>query len=132
MRTRDEDGISLSGKELDFFCPVCFDQKLQVAELEGSQACACSACQGFLIDSISLGTLISVLRAQYQGADDKPIMLNSMELEKKFDCPACFQPMYTHPYHGPGNVVINSCSTCQLNWLDAGEFSKIIRAPGRR
>lgn len=129
---QNEDGISLTGKELDFFCPVCFDQHLQVATLKSSQVCACSCCLGFLIDSISLGSLIGILRAEYKGADDKPVMMDRTELESKFNCPACFDPMYTHPYHGPGNVVLNSCSQCQLNWLDAGELSKIVRAPGRR
>lgn len=127
-----DDEITLTGRELEFFCPICFDQNLQVATLQDSQVCACPCCHGFLIDSVSLGALIGALRANYKGADDRPKMMDRSELATKFNCPTCFEPMYTHPYHGPGNVVLNSCSLCQLNWLDAGELSKIVRAPGRR
>ena len=130
------DGLEFLGNELELFwehfCPVCSDANLQVASINGTQACGCANCQGFLIDSISLGIIINVLRAEYQGTIDKPVMIDTKELEKIMNCPACFDKMYTHPYHGPGNVVVNSCSGCQLNWLDAGELAKIIRAPGRR
>ena len=127
-----EDGIQFTGNELEFYCPVCDDQQLEVATLHGTQVCACKSCFGFLLDGESLGFLITGLRATYKGPDDKPVMINPRELDETMNCPACFQTMYTHPYHGPGNVVVNSCSGCQLNWLDQGEFAKIIRAPGRR
>ena len=32
----------------------------------------------------------------------------------------------------PGNIVIDTCIGCKLAWLDHGELSKIVRAPGRR
>jgi Zn-finger nucleic acid-binding protein len=126
------DGLQLTNSELDFFCPVCHDENLQVATFHGTQVCGCGKCNGFLVDSESFGVLIASLRASYRGPDDKPIMMNSQELNMTMNCPACYDSMYTHPYHGPGNVVINSCSGCKLNWLDQGEFAKIIRAPGRR
>jgi Zn-finger nucleic acid-binding protein len=39
--------------------------------------------------------------------------------------------MDTHPYLGPGHIVIDSCSECGLNWLDSGELMRIVRAPDR-
>jgi hypothetical protein len=39
--------------------------------------------------------------------------------------------METHPYYGPGNVVIDSCLQCELIWLDFGELRQIVAAPGR-
>jgi hypothetical protein len=39
--------------------------------------------------------------------------------------------MEVHPYYGPGNVVIDSCSACDLIWLDHGELKQISDAPGR-
>ncbi len=33
--------------------------------------------------------------------------------------------MDAHPYYGGGNVVIDTCATCQLVWLDFGELRKI-------
>jgi Zn-finger nucleic acid-binding protein len=38
--------------------------------------------------------------------------------------------MDTHYYAGPGNIVIDDCSGCRLNWLDYGELARIIHAPG--
>jgi Zn-finger nucleic acid-binding protein len=37
--------------------------------------------------------------------------------------------MDTHYYAGPGNIVIDDCPSCELNWLDAGELMTIVRAP---
>jgi Zn-finger nucleic acid-binding protein len=37
----------------------------------------------------------------------------------------------THYYGGPGNVIIDDCSRCELNWLDNGELMTIVRAPHR-
>jgi Zn-finger nucleic acid-binding protein len=38
--------------------------------------------------------------------------------------------MEVHPYYGPGNVVMDSCTTCDLVWLDVGELKQISEAPG--
>jgi Zn-finger nucleic acid-binding protein len=40
--------------------------------------------------------------------------------------------MDTHPYGGPGNVIIDTCENCSLNWLDYGELQHIVRAPDER
>ena len=125
------DGIEFIGNETDFLCPVCTDSSLVVSSLNGMQVCGCKTCKGFLVDSVSFGALVTTLRVEYRGAEDI-VLMNSRELDKVINCPTCFNPMYTHPYHGPGNVVVNSCSECQLNWLDEGELAKIIRAPGKR
>jgi Zn-finger nucleic acid-binding protein len=37
--------------------------------------------------------------------------------------------MDTHPYAGPGNVIIDSCGDCWLLWLDRGELARIAHAP---
>ena len=39
--------------------------------------------------------------------------------------------MSTHPYYGPGNIVIDSCEGCDAVWLDFGELTQITDAPGR-
>jgi Zn-finger nucleic acid-binding protein len=39
--------------------------------------------------------------------------------------------MLTHPYYGPGNVVIDNCAECDAIWLDFGELKQIVSAPGR-
>jgi Zn-finger nucleic acid-binding protein len=30
---------------------------------------------------------------------------------------------------GPGNVVIDTCERCRVNWLDSGELRRIAVAP---
>jgi Zn-finger nucleic acid-binding protein len=37
--------------------------------------------------------------------------------------------MAAHIYGGPGNVVIDSCENCQVNWLDHGELRRMALAP---
>jgi Zn-finger nucleic acid-binding protein len=39
--------------------------------------------------------------------------------------------METHPYGGGGNVIIEDCERCELNWLDHGELERIVQAPDR-
>jgi Zn-finger nucleic acid-binding protein len=36
--------------------------------------------------------------------------------------------MQNHFYGGPGNLVIDTCERCHLNWLDPGELRRIARA----
>jgi Zn-finger nucleic acid-binding protein len=132
MAIRGSLDIRFSEKRAGFRCPVCRDQDLAVANVADTQAACCGGCRGLLIDSVSLGAIIQSLRATYRGSDDRPHPLNAGELNGRLMCPVCRNAMYTHPYHGPGNVVINSCSGCQLTWLDDGELASIIQAPGRR
>jgi len=37
--------------------------------------------------------------------------------------------MLGHFYGGPGNIVLDTCEACQVNWLDPGELQRIARAP---
>ena len=85
-----------------------------------------------MIDRASLGELIELLRSAYQGNDDPPRAVEARQLHERTRCPACVDVMDTFPYYGPSNVVIDTCEGCKLTWLDRGELSQIIRAPGRR
>ncbi len=126
------DGVVLSDQRTSFACPACCDQLLVVGTIDQCQLAACPECHGFVIDSASLGHLISHRRAAYRGADDRPVPMNQRALDVRRACPACGQTMQVHPYHGPGNSVIDSCPCCQLTWMDRGELDRIIRAPGVR
>ena len=124
--------IQPSGNSTDFHCPNCVETNLEVGTVHKAQVCFCNNCRGFVIDSESFGELVRVLRAEYVGADDKPKLMDQSQLRKQRPCPACFESMNTHPYYGPGNVVIDSCLHCKLTWLDHKELTMIQRAPGRR
>jgi Zn-finger nucleic acid-binding protein len=70
-------------------------------------------------------------RARAAGAPVTPSPLDPRELDTRMPCPSCGERMDVHPYYGPGNVVIDSCSRCDLIWLDFGELAQITDAPGR-
>ena len=44
--------------------------------------------------------------------------------------PLCTRRFDTYPHYGPGNVVIDSCTHCDMIWLDFGEIRQIVDAPG--
>ncbi|MEL6106703.1 MAG: hypothetical protein AAFU85_11720 [Planctomycetota bacterium] len=133
-RTLDDaaEPIVPSGELVGVCCPKC-ECGLQFAELHQRwRVCFCNNCRGFIIENGSLGVLVHELRSEYEGDDATPIPLNQKELTEQRDCPACHHPMDTHPYHGPGTAVINSCRACRVTWMDHGEIASIIAAPGRR
>ncbi len=124
--------ITSCGQTTSFLCPKC-EVCLEVGSITDSvQVCFCNNCRGFVTSSQSLGQLIAQMRSAYQGPDDRPQPLNPQELGIYDACPACREKMDSHPYYGPGNLVLNTCNRCQLAWLDHGELAKIIRAPGPR
>ena len=127
-----EDSIVATGKVTEFQCPKC-RQALQVGKLRNMlDVCFCQNCRGFVIDNESLGQIIPELRGSYQGQDDQPVPVDPKDLEQRTDCPACQELMDSHPYYGPGNVVIDTCMNCRLAWMDHGELARIVRAPGVR
>jgi Zn-finger nucleic acid-binding protein len=58
--------------------------------------------------------------------------VDSSDLRRTVDCPQCQHAMEAHFYAGPGNVTIDSCDPCSLNWLDHGELMRIVHAPDER
>lgn len=125
------DGVVLLSTPTDLDCPSCGDQL--VAALIDDHGCrACPSCFGVEIRQSDFGDLVAVRRSAYAGADVRPMPLNPAELRITRDCPHCRESMEVHPYFGPGNTVIDSCSRCGLVWLDAGEMSAIEKTAGRR
>ena len=124
--------IDGTGKLTDFHCPRCPEQQLEVGTIFKFQVCHCRQCSGFVVDSPTLGLIIRTLRSAYGGPELTPRLLNPNELQSQTSCPTCFETMATHPYHGPGNVVLDSCQACCLTWLDNDELNSIMRAPGLR
>jgi hypothetical protein len=70
------------------------------------------------------------LRAHAAHGGIAPNPPNPNDLLRRTDCPQCHRRMDTHYCAGPGNIVIDDCSFCHLNWLDYGELQRITRAPG--
>lgn len=112
-------------------CPAC-GAALHLASLDDRyQGYQCERCQGLLLNRFQFGDAVQVRRAWAGHPPDAPRPLNRADLARRLRCPLCRQPMNTHAYGGPGNIVIDTCDRCQVVWLDYGELSRAIDAPGR-
>jgi hypothetical protein len=82
-----------------------------------------------LIDMNRFADIINVVRANEERAFRIALPRRQNPTDRSTDCPTCGHPMLGHLYGGPGNVVIDSCERCQVNWLDPGELRRIAIAP---
>ena len=82
-----------------------------------------------LIDMNRFSIIIDAVRAREERSFRTALPRRQNPADRLINCPACGQPMLSHLYGGPGNVVIESCERCQVNWLDAGELRRIVVAP---
>jgi len=91
----------------------------------------CQTCRGLLLDRQTFVDAVQTKRAWATGEPRVPGPLDRRDLERAVDCPRCRQRMSTHPYYGPGRIVIDTCDACNLVWLDHGELERVVDAPGR-
>lgn len=130
--TAADDGIrALAEVAPPIPCPACKHPLSHAMLDESFHVRYCTRCRGALLPRASFATVVQKRRAWATGQPAPPVPLNPAELERKAVCPACSKGMETHPYYGPGNVVIDSCLACELIWLDFGELRQIVAAPGR-
>ena len=107
-------------------CPTC-TTTLAEGKLDGSPLLVCQRCHGLLIAMEHFVTVIEAARAHEEPARAIPPRRQTPG-DRAINCPACGQPMLSHLYGGPGNLVIDTCERCRLNWLDPGELRRIARA----
>jgi Zn-finger nucleic acid-binding protein len=107
-------------------CPNC-SGTLASARLDGNPLLVCGQCTGMLI---AMPHFVSVIEAASGHEDQHGVVLPRQQTpgDRVLTCPLCRQPMISHFYGGPGNLVIDTCEPCQVNWLDAGELRRIARA----
>jgi len=125
----EDDGVQVSGEpaEPSLACPLC-DQPLVKATITKIPVLYCTQCHGLLMPMNVPPGLIDALKPEV----DKPAVQTPPdpgELRRAIQCPKCHRRMDTHPYAGPGNVIIDSCGDCLLIWLDRGELMRIVHAP---
>ena len=127
---KNSDGISLS-TEADSDgegCPICA-LPLMKATLGRLPLLVCTKCDGMLIAMQEFQDLITASRAEHRGpVATSPANVNSDQLRRHIGCPHCHRPMEAHFYGGAGNVVMDTCENCSLNWLDHGELARIANA----
>jgi Zn-finger nucleic acid-binding protein len=125
---QNDEGVRPLGQTSPLACPVCA-VALQEAGLASHRILYCTQCQGMLVPMNDFVALIGELRSRHGGVESMQPPVDRTALERHINCPKCHRPMDTHLYEGPGNVVIDDCSRCFLNWLDKGEMMKIVHAP---
>lgn len=129
--TVEADGIRIVGPVADALsCPVCTTMLLR-ALLDAHPVDFCETCRGVLLPRQTFAGVVNARRAWATTTPADPVPLEREELQRMLDCPRCRNPFETYPNYGPGNVVIDSCRTCDLVWLDFGEMRQIVDAPGR-
>jgi Zn-finger nucleic acid-binding protein len=99
------------------------------AILGAHQILYCTRCRGSLIPAPVFVLVLRDLRAERPDTSAIPHPPDPQELHRRIPCPQCHRAMDAHYYAGPGNIVIDDCASCDLNWLDAGELMAIVRAP---
>jgi Zn-finger nucleic acid-binding protein len=112
-------------------CPLC-SAPLAKSLLDETHVIEyCEQCRGVLIPRSEFADAVSRRRARESGPPAPPAVVDQRELKRQVICPSCRAKMDVHPYYGPGNVIIDTCSRCNLIWLDFGELKQITEAPGR-
>ena len=81
------------------------------------------------IEMNRFATVIDVMRASEKRGARIALPRRQHPGDRLLSCPRCGQPMVSHLYEGGGNVVIDTCERCQVNWLDPGELRRIASAP---
>lgn len=122
-----DDGVSITTESEGRACPICSIPLMQ-ATIGHAPLLYCTKCDGMLVAMEEFETLIAASRALPGG----PIPVQAAdpdELRHRIACPQCRRSMEAHFYGGPGNVVIDTCENCSLNWLDHGELARIAHAP---
>jgi Zn-finger nucleic acid-binding protein len=125
------DGVKVLGEDSSAPCPVCNRSLVSAVVADHAPVLYCRNCRGLLVAQSNFLHVVRELRAQAEGPEGRFHRITEDERRRSIFCPACSRQMDTHPYYGPGNVLIDICTQCQLVWLDYGELSIIINAPGR-
>ena len=112
-------------------CPLCAAPLSKAVTDEGFAVDYCERCRGMLMDMRTFTDLVDSRRASAAGPGAPAQPLDERELRREITCPHCRMKMEVHPYYGPGNVVIDTCERCEAFWLDSGELTQIVDAPGR-
>jgi Zn-finger nucleic acid-binding protein/ribosomal protein L37AE/L43A len=111
-------------------CALCMTP-LSYARLDGYTLFYCRSCTGMLVP---MDHFVNVTEAARLRENQTGVSLPRRQHpgERVLTCPACAAPMLSHFYAGPGNLVIDTCERCHVNWLDPGELRRIARAPHGR
>jgi Zn-finger nucleic acid-binding protein len=135
-RTSIQLGAGIDGLDVDrngtssYTCPVCHHQLAPATMDRSYRLDACTECQGLLLPIAAFGTTVETKRLFAMTPSKMPPADATGNLKRTIACPSCGERMITDWYYGPGRVVIDTCESCGLVWLDGGELQRVIDAPG--
>jgi Zn-finger nucleic acid-binding protein len=111
-------------------CPIC-KRALRVAVMDDRvRVEVCEQCNGTLMARRAFAETVIGRRRAAATPARTPAPTDRRDLQRRVACPSCGAAMLTDWYYGPGNIVIDTCPTCDLVWLDAGELQRAVDAPG--
>jgi len=116
------------GEETSNKCPACA-VPLFKSQLAGYALLTCRQCFGLLVEMRQFVAVIEAVRAREGRAARSVPPPRQSPRDQPLMCPTCGEPMIDHVYGGPGNVAIDTCERCLVNWLDPGELRRIAVAP---
>src|SRR3954463_8759589 len=111
-------------------CPVCHVALVRAALDDREMIEICDRCKGILLARHAFAVTVIGRRKSADTPSVTPRPVNRAELDRRIRCPQCAGNMIADWYYGGGNIVIDTCATCDLVWLDAGELRRAIDAPG--
>jgi Zn-finger nucleic acid-binding protein len=122
-----EDGVQVL-VTTEFPCPACAST-LSQGRLGGINMLYCASCHGMLITMDDFMPVVETLRTYRSGPSSVLPRPEDGKSGTARSCPHCGGPMENHAYGGGGNVFIDTCEACSVNWLDKGELQRIVAAP---
>ena len=129
---RHDDGVKVIGGPSESHpCPECGTRLSPSTLDEHRRVLYCTNCRGVLLPRSVFATVVQTRRAWTTAPPAPPVPLERAALDRVVRCPSCSNAMMTHPYHGPGNIVIDTCEACDVIWLGTGELARAVNAPGR-
>jgi Zn-finger nucleic acid-binding protein len=126
----NEEGIRVFYETAKQNCPVCATALVHAAAA-GERVLYCNRCHGMLISMDVFPEIVQDLKSHRENSAYIPRPFDPRDLNRRLNCPQCGRQMDTHLFGGGGNVVIDACENCSVNWLDHGELDRIVRAPDR-
>ena len=131
-QTVEQDGIRIVGHPAGApKCPVCNDAMAHALLDDDHPIDFCTRCRGVLLPRATFANVVNKRRAWAEHPPSEPVPFDRRELHRELACPRCGGRFDTYPHLGPGSVVIDNCTRCDVIWLDFGEMKQMVDAPGR-
>jgi Zn-finger nucleic acid-binding protein len=124
------DGVRLTGNAGNT-CPICRQALARAVMDDREPIQVCQRCKGIFMSREAFAATLVARRRAAERPSVIPRPADRSDLERRIACPQCGSEMLTDWYYGPGNIVIDTCTDCDVVWLDAGELGRAIDAPGR-